>query len=478
MKKITKYIMLPAIAAAISANVNAQSLTGYFMNNLTNTSYYNPAFNPNCKVYISIYDIYGDVASNGFTVKDMFKHITSTDKYVLDLDNIYNALGKKNVGYSHQDISLLNYGFRLGEGYVNCGFAIRAYEYFSYPKDLLKIKDGTYYDGNSTIDLSGISAKANLYYECKLGYAWEFSNNITFGAALKRLQGVGNLRTKKCDIILKTEGDMYDLFLTTDIEAQIACNADLEFVKDEKGRIDSVYANNIDIHNLDKDNGYSKMFKSQNGGWAIDLGMTYKLDNRWQFAASITDFGGIKYKNYGKSLSQSGTFEFKGIDIDKYFNNIDSIGSVLEDSIAAFATPKDLSKGYVDMLNTKIYLSGLYTVNKYIEVGMMFRGIMYAKGFHPSLTTSANFRLGSATQISISQSFINRKGNVWGIGYVQQLGPIQLHFLFDQFAPAFYAMNNSKLADNWIRNTNMATFQFGLSVIIGRKDYPEKGLYE
>ena len=38
MKKITKYIMLPAIAAAISANVNAQSLTGYFMNNLTNTS--------------------------------------------------------------------------------------------------------------------------------------------------------------------------------------------------------------------------------------------------------------------------------------------------------------------------------------------------------------------------------------------------------------------------------------------------------
>ncbi|MBR4441625.1 MAG: hypothetical protein IKS00_08765 [Bacteroidales bacterium] len=478
MKNIIKNTAFAVALIIAGANASAQSLTGYFMNNLTNTNIYNPAFNPHCKVYVSLYDIYVGAAETGFTIKDMVKKVPKQDKYVIDLDQIYSSLRKNNFLYADQNIQLLNFGFRLGEGYVHAGLSLRAFEGVSFPKDLMKLKDGTYFDKESTIDLSGLDAKVNAFLQYSWGYSWEFSDKITFGAALKRLKGIGNVRTKKFDMVLTTDDDMYDLSLKTDIELQIGSGADLQFAYNDKGMIDSVYANNIkDLDDMKTDD-YKTLLNTKNGGWAIDLGMTYKFDDRLQFAASITDLGGIKWKKYGKTIKQGGTFDFTGVDIAKYFSDLDSLGEVMKDSIAAFATPEDNSKGYTDFLNTKIYLSAEYKVNNVINLGMMFRGIWFSKKFHPSLTSSVNFRLGRATQISISQSFINRKANVWGLGYSQQLGPLQLYFIADQFSPAFWAMNDGKTADKWIRNTNTFSFQTGMSIIIGRKKYYEKALFE
>ena len=477
MKNIIKNTAFAAALILAGANASAQSLTGYFMNNLTNNNIYNPAFNPHCKVYVSLYDIYAGAAETGFTIKDMVKKVNK-DKYIIDLEQIYSSLRKNNFLYSDQNIQLFNFGFRVGEGYAHAGLSIRGFEGVAFPKDLMKLKDGTYFDRESTIDLSGLDLKANLFLQYSWGYSWEFSDKITFGAALKRLKGIVNLRTKKCDIKLTTDDDMYDMSLKTDVQFQLGSGADLEFEYDDKGMINDVTATNIeDFNDLSKDD-VKKLVNTKNGGWAVDLGMTYKVDDRLQLAASITDLGGIRCKKYGKNIEQKGTFDFTGVDIAKYFNNLDSIGDVLTDSIAAFASLKDNSKGFTDFLNTKIYISAEYKLNNAIYLGMMFRGIWFSKSFHPSLTSSVNFRLGRATQISISQSFINRKANVWGFGLSQQMGPIQLYFIADQFSPAFWALNGSKTADNWIRNTNTFSFQTGMSIIIGRKKYYEKALFE
>ena len=478
MKNTIKNIALTAALALTSATAGAQSLTGYFMDNIPNINIYNPVFNPHCKVYVSIYDVYGGFGNSGFAINDMFKHIANGDKYIIDLDKIYGKLHKNNYQFVEANVQLFNFGFRIGEGYAHAGVSIRGYENFAYPKDLLKLKDGTYFDKESTIDLSGLDVKANAFIQYSFGYSREFSDKIDFGAAIKRLKGIGNLRTRKCDMVLTTDDDMYDMSLKTDVQFQIGSGADLKFVYDEKGRIDSAYAANIkDRKHMTSDEKEDMMF-TKNGGWAVDLGMTYELDDKWSFAGSVIDLGAIKWKKYGLTLEQKGTFDFTGVDLAKYFNNLDSLGQVMEDSIAAFATPSDNSKGYTDWLNTKIYLSGKYHLNKCIDLGMMFRAMFYNKHLHPSLTSSVNFRFGKGTQISVSQSFINRRANVWGLGLSQQLGPIQLYFIFDQFSPLFWSMNGSNMADKWIRKTNMVNFQTGMSIIIGRKKYYEKALFE
>ena len=478
MKNTIKNIALTAALAIAGATVQGQSLTGYFMNNLTNTNIYNPAFNPKCKVYVSIYDIYASAGNSGFTVKNIFKHVPSEDKYIVDLDQIYSSLAKKNYLFTEQNVQLLNFGFRIGEGYAHAGLSLRGFQSVSYPKELLKLKDGTYFDEDSKIDLGGLGLSADLFYQYSFGYSWEFSDQITFGAAIKRLQGTMNARTKKFDLVMTTDDDMYDISLKSDIELQFSCGTDIQFEYDDKGMIHDAKATNMDFDDMKDDDWKQLFWKAKNGGWAMDLGMTYKFDDRLSFAASVTDFGGIKWKQYSKTLEQHGTFDFTGVDIALYFNDIDSIGKVLKDSIAAFASPANNSKAYTDWLNTKIYLSAEYNLNKFIDLGMVFRGVWFNKGFHPSLTTSVNFRLGTATQISLSQSFINRRANVWGLGLSQQMGPIQLYFIWDQFSPMFYVMNGSNMAEKWMKNTNYGAFQTGLSVVIGRKKYYEKALFE
>ena len=478
MKNTIKNIALTAALALTSATAGAQSLTGYFMDNIPNINIYNPVFNPHCKVYVSIYDIYGGLGNSGFAINDMFKHISNGDKYIIDLDKIYGKLHKNNYQFADVNVQLFNFGFRIGEGYAHAGVSVRGYENFAYPKDLLKLKDGTYFDKESTIDLSGFDAKANLFIQYSFGYSREFSDKINFGAAIKRLKGIGNVRTKKFDMVLTTDDDMYDLSLKTDVNLQFTTGADLQFEYDEKGRIHDVEATNMDLDDMKSEDWRKLLLKTKSGGWAFDLGMTYDLDDKWSFAGSITDLGAIKWKKYGISLEQKGTFDFTGVDLAKYFNNLDSLGQVMEDSIVAFATPKDDKNGYTDWLNTKIYLSGEYHLNKCIDLGMMFRAMFYNKHIHPSLTSSVNFRFGKGTQISVSQSFINRRANVWGLGLSQQLGPIQLYFIFDQFSPLFWTMNGSDMADKWIRKTNMVSVQTGMSIIIGRKKYYEKALFE
>lgn len=478
MKNTIKNIALTAALALTSATAGAQSLTGYFMDNIPNINIYNPVFNPHCKVYVSIYDVYGGFGNSGFAINDMFKHIANGDKYIIDLDKIYGKLHKNNYQFVEANVQLFNFGFRIGEGYAHAGVSIRGYENFAYPKDLLKLKDGTYFDKESTIDLSGLDAKANAFIQYSFGYSREFSDKIDFGAAIKRLKGIGNVRTRKCDMVLTTEDDMYDISLKTDVKFQIGSGADWQCEYDEKGRIHDIKAANIkDTDDMTDDEKHDMIF-TKNGGWALDLGMTYQFDDRLSFAGSVTDLGAIKWKKYGVTLEQTGTFDFTGVDLAKYFNNLDSLGTVMEDSIAAFAAVKDNSKGYTDWLNTKIYLSGKYNLTKHIDLGMVFRAMFYNKHLHPSLTSSVNFRFGRGTQISVSQSFINRRANVWGLGLSQQLGPIQLYFIFDQFSPLFWSMNGSNMADKWIRKTNMVSVQTGMSIIIGRKKYYEKALFE
>ncbi|MCQ2975407.1 MAG: DUF5723 family protein [Bacteroidales bacterium] len=477
MKKLNYKILISLVILCLSLDINAQTLTGYFMNYTTNGNMYNPVFNPKSKVYVSLYDIHINAGNSAFSINNIFKNINNGEKYVIDLDKIYGNLKKKNYIFTNQEISLANFGFRINEGYVNGGISIKSNLNMSYPKDIFKLKDGTYFGENSTIDLSGINLKANLYYEFKLGYSWEYSDKISLGVNLKRIQNIANFRTKKCDIEFETNGDMYNIDLKSNIEAEFSCNTDLKFAKNENGLIDSVYSDNINIDDLNNDN-IKDLLKGKNGGWATDLGITYKINNKISLAGSIIDLGFIRCKKNAKSLTQSGNFKFEGIDIAKYLNNIDTVGEILKDSILAYASPNDNDKGYTDFLNTKIYISGMYELNKYIKFGCVFRGMWYSKTFHPSLTSSVNFTIGNETQISISQSFINRKANVFGFGISQRLGYVQLHFILDQLSPALWAMKDGKIADKWIRNTNMISFQTGLSVIIGRKYYNENGYYD
>lgn len=464
-----KHLLTSIILAATPMISGAQALTGYFLNNQENASAFNPAFNANCKAYVSLYGLYLDAGHSAFGLKDALKDDDQSDSYILDLNNIYGKLGKKNVFYTDQQINLLNFGFRAGEGFINAGFGIKSSEQISYSKNLLKIKDGTYFnDENSELDLSGTEINAKLYYEISLGYSRNISDKLTVGVALKRLQGLADITSRKSDIKFTTKGDMYDLALETDLEFDVASNVEYDVCRNEDNQIDSLHATNIDFDNFEAKD-IKTLLKPQNGGWALDFGATYKILPRLTLAASVIDLGAIKWKSGNKKFTQSGTFNFTGIDISDYFSNLDSIGDVLSDSLNNYVTPVDSDKSYLGFLNTKIYLSGEYEVNNWFTGGLMWRGVICGKKLVSSLTSSANLKLGHSTQFAFSWTIMNSKANLFGIGYVQKLGGVQFHFIMDQISPAFWACNDSSAADKWIKNTTSCSFQTGMSIIIGRK---------
>lgn len=479
--KLNKIIASALASIALSTAANAQSLVGYYMDAVPYINNYNPVFHPNCKVYVSLYDLYTNV-NIPYGINDVFKYIPADGKderYIIDLDKINSATHKNNNISAAFDIKPLNFGFRVGTGFVNVGIGVRTDVALNYSKDLLKLRKGTYYGQHedNTIDLSGIGVNANAYTEFKVGYTKPILKNLELGVALKRLQGAANLRSKKTDLVLKTDNEMYDLNLKTSVKVDLAFTPSQVIVEyDEDGNIDDIDLED-DLGDLEAKDWVKRALK--NGGWAVDLGGQYQMTKKLKFAASVVDLGFIRWhKNTVRFTNSDFEWTFDGLDAGSKLNDIDKVDDELSDRVKELSKFTSTNKTYYSSLNTKVYLSADYEVGKVLNVGVLYRGMLYNRHIQQTFTTSANFTLGRATQISVSHTFANWHANLIGAGIAQNIGPFQIYFMLDQISPAVWALNESSMSDRWIRKTNYVSFQTGLGFVFGRKYNFTPGLVE
>ena len=488
-----KHILILSIFSILFSSLSfSQRMTSYWMKNLPQTSYLNPAKESECKIFIDIpvlpnFDI--NIAHSGFTINNAVKPRPYTvDSFMIDLDGIEKALKTENSINAETEISILNFGLALKND-INISFGInyKFSEYFEYPKALIELRRGNYRENKTPLAFN-FRQNLNLYREIYIGVSKNFNNTLYLGAKLKYLSGYANIKTNKMDLKWYTSTepeDMYDWTFNSDFDIKAASIIPWNFT-DSAGQITGLDIDKTLINNPTSD--LSTFIFPKNTGLGIDLGIEYILDNRLTLSASLIDFGFISWKTSSKLMTQQATFKFSGLDIAKYIGNLDDttgenaqlgekIKNDMIDTLINVFNPKITESAYKTNLNSKIYLGTNLIITDWLDAGFLYKGLFVNKRLFSSYTFSANTHFFKTWSYSVSYSLMNASANNIGMGLSYKIGPFQIYLITDNISAPFWAVNKSTFSDNLLKNTKTFNFSFGLNFLICRNKY-DIGLME
>jgi hypothetical protein len=487
-KIIYQALILALVFNALYFRADGQSNTMYWMKTLPQTANYNPAKQTGAKLFIDIPALPNfsvNLYHTGFTVNDMFKPVSS-DSFMIDLDGIENALNLKNNINLDFDLSILNLGFSLGSDlFITFGINYKANESFWYPKGLIEMRRLNYRENRTPLTFD-FTQNLTVHREIFAGISKDLGNGFTVGGRIKLLSGYANITTEqlKVDWYTETSPDsMYEWTFDSDINVKVSQPIGWSLQYDSIGNFESFQLDEY----VPKDH-ISELIFPGNPGLAFDLGAEYNLDDRFIFSASITDLGFIKWNTNPGILTQNAQFRFSGLDIAKYINGLDALTSgadslgqrIAQDMIDTLKTvfnPQIEETAYTTRLNSKLYLGVDAAITDYFNVGVLYRGLMADSKLTSGLTISANANFLKGWSYSLSYSIMNRKANNLGMGLAYKVGPWQMYLITDNMAVPFWAVNGSRISDNWIRNTKTVNFAFGMNFILFNKKY-DIGLLE
>lgn len=462
------------IAVATLIGARAQDKTLYYMTRVPQSSFLNPSTNPEFSSYVGIPGLSNiGIAYNNssFSFVDILKRGSGLqkDSLVFDVNGLTKNLGKTNFIRFDANIDLLSFGFRVNSYYGSFNLSSKTSSGFSYPKGLLELKNGNYdFDNNRprNIDLSDLGINGFSYVEMGFGLSKVVNPKLTVGARLKILNGIAAAKTSKFDATIVTSDDFLKSTINVDAEMFVS-SPQLVFSKNADGKIDDVSFGN-DENNTS--NGYR--FGS-NLGLGIDLGGTYKFDEKFTFYGSVNDFGFIRWSQNGYKLTSKGSYEFNGADITPDANgNVDfeKAMEAIADTLKTKFKPSDENAKFTTMLKTKMYLGATYKVKDWLNCGALLRGGFYGSYFDPALTLSANATPFRALALTLTYSVYNRTMNNFGAGIVVGGNPIQLYVVADNILSRMVRLksdNGSTVSvPGYTRSFNI---QFGINLQFGSR---------
>jgi len=333
-----------------------------------------------------------------------------------------------------------------------------------YPKDLIDIRHGNFdFENQQTrdLDFSGLGVDLVSYAEIAAGFSTEIIPGLTVGGKIKRLFGSAGVHSQKTDLMLETAQDDYTLAARANMNVRVAYPLDIQ--RNENGEFDG-------LEFLEPDPINDLVF-NKNGGFAFDVGATYKLDDRFDFSAAIVDLGGIKWKNNTYEFKLNGLYEFDGInaspneegqiEIDDEINNI-------PDTLEAIFNPEVNEGGeYVSMLPTKIFLNANYRLTESVSFSVLNRNLIYDGGLHPELTLGAEISPSNWFTAKLTYSMMNRSYNNLGLGLGIRGSVFQFYILQDNISALL-----------WPEHSRAYTLRLGLNITWGFEQQIDQTLIE
>lgn len=469
-------IVLSIIVVVLSVFcTNAQDKTLYFMSRVPQSSFLNPAVAPEFNTYVGfpgLSNVSLAYNNSSFALVDVLKRGTGLqrDSLVFDVNGLERQLGKINFIRLDNNVDALSFGFRSHNFYGHFNVSVRTSASFAYPKDLISIKNGNYdfvNDRPRTINLSDLALDGYSYGEIGFGLSQEVNEKLNVGARLRLLSGIAAIKTSKFKANIVTSDDFQKSTMNVDAVMYVSAPR-LSFTLDSEGKIEDV------SFDKDKSGASSDYSFGSNLGLGIDLGATYKFDDRFTFYGSINDLGFIRWNTNGYKLVSKGTYVFNGADITPDANGDVDFEKAMEavvDTLKSKFKPTDSDAKFTTMLKSKLYLGSTYKAFDWLTCGALFRGGFYGSYFDPALTLSANATPCKGVGVSLSYSICNRNFNNFGAGIALGGRPMQFYFVVDNILSRYI---NAKSGDSspvmvpgYTRSVN---FQFGINLMFGSRD--------
>ena len=405
------------------------------MSRIPQVIYTNPAFIPDSRVNVGLPVLssnYFSLGNSGFTYNSL-----------LDVDKMIQRMGTKNYLTSNIRVDLLSVGIGVKENYFSLNVTEHVYAKVTYPKGLFQF----IWEGNgeellgTRADMDGLGFDFMHHREYALGFARNFSEKLTLGGRAKYLSGFQNIWTKTSKLGLTTDSTTYDITLDGAMEVNTS-------------GINGIVGGEFDVA--------TGLISAGNHGFAIDLGGSYKHNEKITFSSAILNLGFISWKNDVKNYKKDNfKFTFSGVDLNNFFSD-DTAGEgssqAIMDSLEAAFKVNESSDAYQAWLNAKVLLGATYKLTKNHTAGALIY-TEFAKGnIRPALTLSMNTKVQRWLSASLSYSVYNRSWANVGLGISLNAGPVQLYVVTDNIL--------APIVPQVVKNAHL---RFGITTTFGRK---------
>lgn len=454
MKNLHRFLVVTALTMAVGV-VEAQTVSPVdFMRNTSKAANANPAtFTPD-KFYFDFllgnvnmgfqntglkYDNFFDFDSNGYPI----------------LLNINKGIAKiERNNYLNTDLSLdvFNLGFRTKHGFVSFSHRIRAFESFTYSRDLLQLVangNASFLGQDNPANLNiGLSTKA--YQDFSLGWQMNITEELNVGVRMKFLMGIADARAN-VNGKLYTDPDSYALRLTAGADGKAALPFNLFTAN---GEIDYQAFDGFDINQL-----------LRNFGGGIDLGAEYQINDQWGVAAAVNDLGWITWNSnptrFEASLKDGGSFyhdggiEFTGLTEDQIngmIGNPDYL-SQLADSLMGYVGFDVTTERYSSLLNTSAMVRGYFDLTPNHRFSAQLLGYYTGTGIKPAATVAYTGSFDNRFDVVAMYTVMPGSYDNIGIGLSANLGIVNLFVASNNILGFFNPLNSSQL-----------NLQFGISI--------------
>lgn len=428
----------------------------YWMQGIPQSAYSNPGLQPHPKVYVGLpglSSISFSFAHSGFAINDLVRK-DSDGTYFIDDQSMLSRLKGRNfldVNYQHE---ILGFGFRSGRDYFSMNITERFDVRWSYPQDfmVLLVEGNDYFlQQNKSANLGGLRLDINHFREFGFAYSRHWTDELTAGARVKVLQGMGNVSFERSHMRLKTHANNYELLLQSDFLANTSLPFDL-------APLDSL-GEDSDF-DFTEDDLRDYLTNTRNMGVAFDLGAVYQINDQFEVALSVRDLGFISWRQDVENFALHGEFEFEGIDFNDFFSSDDDDQfEQLFDSIVDLFEIEETARSYRRMISPTIFAAGAYNLTDMHKFGALVRTQFFAGRAHPSFTLSYNFQPISQFGTSLAYSVIHGNFSNVGFGAHVNMGPVQI-----------YTVTDNILGFMRPHTLQTATIHFGLNVVIRSRD--------
>lgn len=395
----------------------------------------NPAFFPeNKKFALGLPGIALDAEHSGnITYNDIF--VKQNGKTVIDFGNIIDKLDPENTIRFNQRNETVTLGFRLpGKFRLQAGHAVRTSGVIVYPKSLPELL----WNGNGpyigqTLQI-GLQADVSSWNEWSAGISREFGK-LTLGVRAKLLTGMSSLITDPAHptATIYTDPDIYQLTLHTDY---------------------AFYSSSIisafDTSGLGFKVGFGslkgKAF-TQNTGAALDLGLQYRINDKWSLDASLLDLGAkIKWDTKANYFLSQGDYSyegqtFPGTDI---INGADSLDFTTKlDSLNDIFNFHKSAARYTTELPLRGYFGLHYQLTQRWQLGASAY-FEHRKNAADAYAIGASARWQTFKWLSLGALYSINQRSATNLGFhvILQPGPLQLYFSSDNLLNAFTPKNS------------------------------------
>lgn len=442
-------VVLIMAQAFLTPDLKAQNeRTMYYMSQIPESTFGNPAFTPGFKFYVNFPGLasnYVAYHNSGFNYNDVFSK-RPDDSLVFDQNKLLKSIGSNNdVGFS-VDKELFGLGFKAGKSFISFSLSAKGIANFHYTKDLMTLL----INGNApfigkTVDISGAKVFGMAYGEAALGFAREINSKLNVGIRLKYLYGAAAINSQDSKVSLSTDPVTYALTAISDIH------------------VDYAYATNSNnINGNNNNDAFSAKGITKNPGFAFDLGAEYKVNDKLTVNASILDIGSITWKdkvsNFVSSVPNN-SFTFNGLAVNNLFNKNggnDSTFTHLLDTLKNKFNVDETHKSFKTSLVKRVNIGATWHLDPKNLAGINIRNEFFAGSYNPSVTLSINHQFGRILSGTISYSYIDRTFTNLGAGFAVNLGPLQL-----------YAVVDNAFATMQLKTTQTVNAQLGLNFVFG-----------